>query len=164
MKEVPIEQAWKRKYPEQVSWAVSVDPRGRADIISLGWSMPTSFDPPMVAISVGKTRYTHRLISESGEFVLAFPSEEMADEVLYCGTHSGRQVDKFKQTGLVALPATKVRPPLIQGCVANFECKLAARIDTGDHTIFVGEIVAAHVIDERKRRLYNLGGYTFAGL
>lgn len=164
MKQVPVEEAWKRKYPEQVSWAVSVDGEGKADIISLGWCMPTSFDPPMVAISVGKTRYSHKLISESREFVVAFPSEEMGKEVLYCGTHSGRDVDKLKETGLVAVPAKKVRPPLIEGCVANFECKLVGEIETGDHTIFVGEIVAAHVSEEQKKRLYNLGDYTFSGL
>lgn len=164
MKEVTAQEAWKRKYPEQVSWAVSVDSQGKPNIISLGWCMPTSFDPPMIAISVGKTRYSHKLISQSREFVVAFPSEEMAKEVLYCGTHSGRDVDKFKETGLVAVPAKKVRPPLIEGCVANFECKLVGEIETGDHTIFVGEIVAAHVSEGKKTRLYNLGDYTFSGL
>ncbi len=85
--------------------ATSVDSKGKPNIIALGWCMPTSFDPPMMAISVGKTRYSHQLISESREFVLAFPSEEMGKEVLYCGTHSGRDVDKFKETGLVPVPA-----------------------------------------------------------
>jgi len=88
----------------------------------------------------------------------------MAKEVLYCGTHSGREVDKFKETGLVAVPAKKVRPPLIEGCVANFECKVVGEIETGDHTIFVGEVVAAHVSEEKKRRLYNLGNYKLAGI
>jgi flavin reductase (DIM6/NTAB) family NADH-FMN oxidoreductase RutF len=164
MKETSVQKAWKRKYPEQVSWAVSVDSEGRADIISLGWCMPTSFDPAMIAISVGKTRYSHQLISESREFVLAFPSEKMGEEVLYCGTHSGRDVDKFKETGLVAVPAKKVRPPLIEGCVATFECKVVGEIETGDHSIFVGKIVAAHVSEETKRRLYNLGDYKLSGL
>ncbi len=163
MKEVSVEEAWKRKYPEQVSWAVSVDSEGKANIISLGWCMTTSFKPPMMAISVGKTRYSHKLISESREFVLAFPSEEMGKEVLYCGTHSGRKVDKFKETGLVAVPAKRVRPPLIEGCVANFECRVVGEIETGDHTIFVGEIVAAHISEEKKRRLYNLGNFKFSG-
>lgn len=164
MKQVTVEEAWKTKYPEQVSWAVSIDSEGKADIISLGWCMPTSFDPPMMAISVGKTRYSHKLISKSREFVVAFPSEEMGKEVLYCGTHSGRDVDKFEETGLMAVPAKKVRPPLIEGCVANFECMVVGEIETGDHTIFVGEIVAAHISEEKKRRLYNLGNYTFSGL
>jgi len=89
MKEVSFEEAWKRKYPEQVSWAVSVDSEGKADIISLGWCMPTSFEPPMIAISVGKTRYSHQLISESQEFVVAFPilllfSKEDSTQALFC--------------------------------------------------------------------------------
>lgn len=164
MKKVSVEEAWKRKYPEPVVLAVSVDAEGKANIIALGWCMPTSFEPPMMAISVGKTRYSHKLISECREFVVAFPSEEMAKEVLYCGTHSGRDVDKFKESGLVAVPAKKVRPPLIEGCVANFECKVVGEIETGDHTIFAGEVVAAHVSEEKKGRLYNLGNYNLAGV
>ena len=164
MKRVSVEEAWKRKYPEPVVLSVSVDAEGKANIIALGWCMPTSFEPPMMAISVGRTRFSHQLICESREFVVAFPSEDMAKEVLYCGTHSGREVDKFKETGLVAVPAKKVRPPLIEGCVANFECKVVGEIETGDHTIFVGEVVAAHVSEEKKRRLYNLGNYKLAGI
>jgi flavin reductase (DIM6/NTAB) family NADH-FMN oxidoreductase RutF len=164
MKLSTVEEAWKRKYPEPVVLAVSVDAEGKGNIIALGWCMPTSFEPPMMAISVGKTRYSHKLISECREFVVAFPNEEMAKEVLYCGTHSGRDVDKFKESGLVAVTAEKVRPPLIEGCTANFECKVVGEIETGDHTIFVGEVVAAHVSEEKKGRLYNLGNYNLSGI
>ncbi|MCI2426008.1 flavin reductase family protein [Candidatus Acetothermia bacterium] len=130
----------------------------------LGWSMCTSFIPPMVAISIGKTRYSHKLISEGKEFVFAYPGEDMEKEVLYCGTHSGQDVNKFKELGLIAIPAKRVRPPLIDRCIVNMECKVVGQLDTGDHTIFVGEIVASYISDEKKRRLYNLGNEKFGGL
>jgi len=152
--------------PQRIVLAVSTDAEGKANIIPLGWKMMTSFDPPMYAISIGLTRYSHRLISEGKEFVLAWPSEEMADAVLFCGTRSGRKCDKFKETGLTPMPATRVRPPLIAECVANMECVLAGSLDTGDHTIFVGEIVAAHVSDTSKRLLISIGresGYVRLG-
>ena len=159
MKEVKIEEAWKKKYPEQVSLAVTISKDGKPDIIALGWVMPTSFNPPMVAISVGKTRYTHKLLSEIPEFVLCFPSEKQKDAMIFCGTHSGKDHDKFKETGLKPVKAKYVKPPLIEGSVAAFECKVVATLDTGDHTIFVGEILTAYISETEEKRIYNFGNY-----
>lgn len=164
MREVSAPEAWKQKYPESIVLVSSVDAAGIPNIISLGWSMCTSFIPPMIAISIGKTRYSYKLVSEGKEFVLAFPSEDMEREVLYCGTHSGRDVNKFKALGLIAITASKVRPPLIDRCIVNMECKVVGQLDTGDHTIFVGEIVTSYLSDEKKKRLYNLGNEQFGGL
>ena len=160
MKEAPYETAIPRKYPEQIVYAVTWDAANkRADIIVLGWAMPTSHKPPMWAISVGHTRYSHKLLKETGEFVLAFPSSEMVEATKTCGTRSGRDTDKVKETGLKTLPAKKVKPPLIAGCPACFECKVKGTIETGDHTIFAGEVVAAHVEeDDSIDRLYNWAG------
>ena len=164
MKEVSASEAWKRKYPESVVLVASMDKEGHPNIITLGWSMCTSFVPPMVAISVGKTRYSHKLIAEGKEFVLAFPHEGMKEEVLYCGTHSGREVDKFKKTGLTAVPGKHVRPPLIKECLMNMECRVVGELDTGDHTIFAGEILTAYVSEKSGKRLYHLKGDKFGGL
>lgn len=161
---VALTQAWERKYPEQVALAVTVSPEGRPNIIALGWVMPTSGEPPMCAISVGLTRYSHALLEQVPEFVLAFPAEDMTAAVLYCGTRSGREVDKFREAGLTALRASEVRPPLIGEAVTNLECRVASTLRTGDHTIFAGQIVAAHHAERSVRRLYNLGGGRFAGL
>ena len=164
MKKVEVSEAWAKKYPEPVVLATSFG-NGKPNIIPLGWSMITSFKPPMMAISIGHTRYSHELINKSKEFVLAYPSEDMGKEVLYCGTHSGREVDKFKETGLKSSPAKLVKAPLIRDAIANFECKVIKQIDTGDHTIFVGEVVAAYVSSEKKRRLYTLDkNRNFGGL
>ena len=97
---------------------------------------------------------------------LYFVGEEAAQEadVLVFGTKSGRDCDKLAQTGAATTPACKIDSVLLDDAVANFECKVVGEIETGDHTIFVGEIVAAHVSEEEKRRLYNLGDFTFSGL
>lgn len=164
MREVSVGEALGRKCPESVVMATSVDKNGKGNAMPLGWSMITSGRPPMLAISVGHKRHTHKLIEECGEFVLAFPAADQEEPMLFCGTHSGRDVDKFKESGFKALPAKKVKPPLIAGCVANFECKVVGKLSTGDHTIFVGEVVTAHIEDEAKVRLYNLGGRRFKGI
>jgi flavin reductase (DIM6/NTAB) family NADH-FMN oxidoreductase RutF len=157
-REVTIAEANKRwTRPQRIVLAVSQGAEGPADIIALGWKMTTSFEPPMVAISVGLTRHSHKLIDEGGEFVLSVPGEDMAKAVLFVGTTSGRTVAKFRETGLTPLPATKVRPPLIGEALVNLECIVRGRLLTGDHTIFVGEVVAAHVSEKAGQVLISRG-------
>lgn len=135
-------------FPTVATLVTCIDEKGKANIITLGWSMKTSGDPPMVVISVKPSRYSHELILRSGEFVLAIPTMEIVEALHYCGRHSGRDIDKFKETELTPVPAEKVGPPLIKECSANLECKLVSHMTTGDHTIFVGEVVAAHVNED----------------
>jgi flavin reductase (DIM6/NTAB) family NADH-FMN oxidoreductase RutF len=157
MKEVTAEEAWLRKYPERTVLVVSVDENRRPNLIALGWNMPTSITPPMAAISINHESLSQRLIHEEGEFVLVFPSKEMEDAVMYCGTHSGRDVDKFKETGLTAVEAKYVKPPLVEEAVVNMECRVIGELVTGDHTLFVGEILTAYVSEEPRKALFNLG-------
>ena len=150
-----VEEAFARRFPEAVVLVTTRSPEGKPNIITLGWWMRTSHKPPMVAISVAHKRFSYELLVRTGEFVLVIPPEEWADAAWLCGTKSGRDVDKFSQTGLKALNADKVSPPLIEGAVAQFECVVRAMVPTGDHTVFAGEVVAAH-LGPSKPPLYSL--------
>jgi flavin reductase (DIM6/NTAB) family NADH-FMN oxidoreductase RutF len=148
-------------YPRQIVLIVSSD--SRPNIMPAAWVMPTSFDPAMVAISIGTTRYTHKLISRKKEFVIAVPSEDMLDKVLRAGSCSGRDTDKLRETGLTAVRASKVAVPLIKECQVNIECALVGSVRTGDHTIFIGKVLAVHG-RKRKKTIVDMGGRRFAGL
>ncbi len=162
MKEVSFGEAMKHKYPEWVVLIVTQDEEGRVDIMPAGWAMIASGDPPMFAVAVGHGRYTHELIARSHEFVVAFPSPGQEEDVLYTGTHSGRDVDKLEHTDFRTRPASKIKTPLLEGCVVNLECALDHQTTAGDHSIFVGRVVASHVDDSIPRRLVNFGGNHFA--
>lgn len=73
--QVPVayEQAIARKYPEQVAIAIARDAQGKYNSITLGWTMMTSHQPPLMAISIGHTRYSLEVIRHAGEFVMSFP-------------------------------------------------------------------------------------------
>lgn len=163
MIESTIEEALKRKYPEQVVLAVCISRDGIPNIITLGWAMSTSIQPPMCAISIGHPRYSHQLILDTGEFALCFPSVEQKDAVIYCGTYSGRDYNKFKETGLLQIPSKYIKPPLIADSVAAFECRVSGTLETGDHTIFAGEILTAYISEKKIKRLYNFGEF-FSGI
>jgi len=150
------EEAMAAKYPAPVAWATCADDAGRPNALALGWVMCTSIQPPMLAISVGLTRYSHDLIDNAGEFVVVFPSEAMNNATMVVGTKSGRDGDKMTEAGVRLAPGTVVKAPLVDDACANFECRLAGKLRTGDHTIFAGEVVASHIGPESARRIYSL--------
>ncbi|HUT61265.1 MAG TPA: flavin reductase family protein [Phycisphaerae bacterium] len=153
------------KYPEQVAVAIAKDAAGKHNPISLGWAMQTSHKPPMLAFSVGLTRYSLGVIRAAKEFVVALPSAEQEAEVMLFGTKSGRDTDKLAEAGAKTRPAAKIDSVLLADAVANFECRLAGELATGDHVIFVGEVVCSYVNEKRLNRLYTVGpGPKMAGL
>ncbi|MCJ7675724.1 MAG: flavin reductase family protein [Sedimentisphaerales bacterium] len=154
---VKYEQAIKTKYPEQVVIAIAKDKEGKANPVTLGWTMIASGDPPMMAIAVAKTHYSIKTIRHSKCFTIAFPSAEMADAALFFGSKSGRDTDKFADFDCRAVPAKKVDSVLLADAVANFECSLEWQKPAGDHIIFVGKVVASHINTKPKKRLYTVG-------
>ncbi|HUV08715.1 MAG TPA: flavin reductase family protein [Spirochaetia bacterium] len=154
---VSYSKGMSRKYPEHVVIAIVPERSGKYNPITLEWTMTTSHDPPMMAISVGLPRYSLGLIREARQFVIAFPSAEMASDALFYGTHSGRDMDKIDYFGTETQPALKIDGVLFCGAVANFECSLESELETGDHVIFVGRVLASHINQNSEmRRLYTL--------
>lgn len=149
-----------RKFPEWITLISTRDRDGRNNIMPAGWSMFTSHDPPLYAISVGLTRYSHDVIEETGEFVIGIPSKGMGADIRHTGTNYGP--DKMEASSFKLKQANVVKPCLIEGCLANLECRLHSSHLTGDHTIFVGEIVKAHYTGEKGRRLMNFGDGSYA--
>lgn len=165
MKEISLKnlkQAYEKIKPQRVALVSCVDKNGIPNVITIAWFMRTSFEPPLIAISIGHKRYSHQLIKDTKEFVIAFPKQNMKEIAIYCGSKSGRDVNKIKDAKIKTRKAKKIRPPLIEGCTVNFECKVINELETGDHTIFIGEIVAAHL--EGSGLLYDLGGHRLGGL
>jgi flavin reductase (DIM6/NTAB) family NADH-FMN oxidoreductase RutF len=155
-KKVKYEQAIKTKYPEQVVIVIAKDKNGKANPVTLGWTMIVSGEPPMMAISVYKGHYSIKTIRHSNCFTIAFPSSDMADAALFFGSKSGRDIDKFAEFVCKIEPAKAIDSVLLADAVANFECKLEWQKAAGDHIVFVGRVVASHVNTKRKRRLYTI--------
>lgn len=147
--------------PEHPVLVVSGRIGDKVNVMVAGWVMRTSFSPPLAALSVGRARYTHGLLSKYDEFVLCYPSGGQERIISFCGSRSGRDTDKIKEIGIPTLRASAVRLPLIDGSRVCFECRKTAELETGDHTLFVGEVLASSG-DPGKNPLINLGNYAYA--
>jgi flavin reductase (DIM6/NTAB) family NADH-FMN oxidoreductase RutF len=156
-KQVEYPEAIKTKYPEQVVIAIAKDRQGKANPVTLGWTMIVSGSPPMMAIAVAKKHYSIEAITHSECFTIAFPSSEMAEAALFFGSKSGREIDKFAEFECETAPAKEIDSLLLAGATANFECTLESQVPTGDHIVFIGRVECSHINTEPKKRLYTIG-------
>jgi len=132
---------------------------GRANTMTIGWGLYGSFyhGHCVAVVAVRPACYTFGLLDEVGEFVLCVPTPEMAEAVALCGRASGRDCDKFRETGLTPVPSTHVRPPSIAECPINVECRIYHRQRpphgiltpehrekplAAQHTIYFAEVLA----------------------
>ena len=132
-------------YPVPAVMVSCADPEGKPNIITVAWAGTVCSDPPMVSISVRKSRYSYDLIRKSGEFVINLTTKKLVRAADYCGVRSGRDVDKFAECRLHAAEAQKVSVPLIQESPVNIECKVRQVMELGTHDLFLAEVVCVQV-------------------
>lgn len=119
--------------------------RGRRDIMTMGWHMMMGFSPALFGCYISAGTRSHELARGSGECVINLPTVDLVDQVVDIGNCSGLDTDKFGAFGLTPLPADKVGAPLIAECYANFECRLADTAHNPNGSLFIWEVVKAHV-------------------
>lgn len=131
--------------PVPVVLVTCVDNNGKPNIITVAWTGTVNSEPPMLSISLGRERYSYKLIRDKGQFVVNLANEKLARVTDYCGVKSGRDVDKFKETKLTPEKASKIDVPLIKESPVNLECIVKNVIELGSHDLFIGEVVAVNV-------------------
>ena len=119
----------------------------KPNIITIAWAGTVCSDPPMVSIAVRKERYSHGIISETGEFVINLVTKDLVPACDTCGVVSGRDHDKFREMHLTPLASQKVSCPGIQESPVALECRVAQTIPLGSHDLFLAEIVGVTVDD-----------------
>ncbi|MDO4621587.1 MAG: flavin reductase family protein [Eubacteriales bacterium] len=135
-------------YPVPAVMVSCQEEGGKPNIITIAWAGTVCSDPPMVSISVRKSRYSYDLIRNSGEFVINLTTADLVRAADYCGVRSGRDVDKFAECHLTAAPSTKVQAPSIEEAPVSIECKVRDRVSLGSHDMFLAEVLAV-TVDEK---------------
>lgn len=146
-----------------------------SNIITLAWAGTVNSEPPMLSISVRKERYSYNIIKDSGVFGVNLVSRDIVKQCDYCGVKSGRDTDKFADTGLTKFQGDATGVPLIAESPVTLECRVVNTLELGSHDMFLGRIENVSVskelfdengaIDLRKADLtaYNHGEYYALG-
>jgi flavin reductase (DIM6/NTAB) family NADH-FMN oxidoreductase RutF len=117
--------------------------RDSTNVMPAIWITPLSRTPPLLGVVVHPSRYTNDMIRFSEEFALNFPGRDLMNHTHYFGVVSGQDVGKLELAKLQTFKASKVDAPLIEACLAWVECSLHDALRVGDHTLFVGRVLAA---------------------
>lgn len=117
----------------------------KTNIITVAWAGTVCSDPAMVSVSIQKKRYSYGIIRDSGEFVVNLTTKKLAKATDYCGVRSGRDVDKFAETGLTPCPSQAVGCPGIAQSPVNIECRVTEVKNLGSHDLFLAQVVGVSV-------------------
>jgi flavin reductase (DIM6/NTAB) family NADH-FMN oxidoreductase RutF len=118
------------------------------NLLTVSWLGTLCTDPPMCYISVRPGRHSYEIIKRTGEFVINLTTVEMARATDWCGVKSGRDFDKFKESGLTPMPATIVKCPVVAEAPVSIECKVREIKPLGTHDMFIADVVNI-VADDR---------------
>lgn len=117
------------------------------NVMTAAWTGIVCSDPAMTYVSLRPSRYSHEIISKSGEFVINVPNLPLAKAVDFCGVKSGRNTDKFQACGITAAPSSKIKAPQVKEAPISLECKVRSVTHYGTHDMFLADIVAVNVDD-----------------
>lgn len=118
------------------------------NIITVAWAGNVCTNPPMLSISVRKSRHSHSIIKDTGEFVVNLVGRDLVRAADWCGVRSGRDHDKFKEMHLTPQDSQKVSCPGILESPVNIECKVNQIIELGSHDMIIADVLCVTVDDK----------------
>lgn len=111
------------------------------NMLTVAWTGTVASDPPMCYISVRPERHSYAIIRRTGEFVINLTTRSMARAADWCGVRSGRDYDKFRETGLTPVASDLVAAPLVAESPVCIECRVRQVIPLGSHDMFLADVV-----------------------
>ncbi len=135
-------------YPVPAVLVSVADSAGRTNLFTVAWTGTVCTNPPMAYISVRPERYSYQMLRETGEFVINLTTEALARATDYCGVRSGRDTDKWKDTGLTPMEAFEVKVPLVAESPVSIECRVREVRELGSHHMFLADVVSVDVDEQ----------------
>ncbi len=126
-------------------YVISTKLNDKVNAMTAAWVARASFDPPLVTVSIGKARFTHDMIKESGVFAVNVLSPDAIATGRHFGMKSGRKTDKFAGVDYFT---SVTGSPLLKDCIAWMDCRVITACDAGDHTLFIGTVLDGGVLSE----------------
>ncbi|MFO7814586.1 MAG: flavin reductase family protein [Halanaerobiales bacterium] len=121
---------------------LTVKDEGELNTMTIGWgSIGVVWSQPMFTVLVRHSRYTHKLIENTDQFTVSVPLHgQLKRETDYCGSYSGRNVNKFEELGLELIEGKKLDTPFIKNSDIHYECKIVFKQDMNPDNMFNEDI------------------------
>jgi len=115
------------------------------NVATVAWTGILCSDPPMTYVSLRPSRHSHKIISETGEFVINLTTGSLAKATDGCGVYTGAKVNKIKAYSLTPEPAFCVSCPTLAQSPLSLECKVTEVKHLGSHDLFMAKILCVDV-------------------
>ncbi len=138
---------------------VATSLEGQPNVMTMSWHTMLEFEPPLIGCVISNRNYTFNILKKTRECVIAIPTVNLAAIVVKVGNVSGKKIDKFDKFGLIKMPASLVKAPLIKQCFANLECRVVDTSMVNKYNLFVLEVLRAWIDPSVKkpRTLHHMG-------
>lgn len=113
----------------------------QSNMLTVAWTGTVCTDPAMCYISVRPERYSYDIIRRQMEFTINLTTEAMARATDWCGVRSGRDYDKWSETGLTPAPGVMAACPHIAESPLSIECRVKEIVSLGSHDMFLAEVL-----------------------
>ncbi len=123
---------------------ITASHNGHPGIMTINMLAGITFSPPQVCISLSHHSHTRSLIEQSKEFAVNIVSEEQIHLVKRIGRTTGNKIDKYAEFDIEVIAGTVIKCPLVKAAHTVLECKVVSSVDLGNHTLYIGEVVAYH--------------------
>ncbi len=132
-------------HPRPTILIVTKCPNGRVNVMPASWNMPVSEEPPTIAIAIDKEAYTHKCLEYHGEATINIPSINQVNLIYELGRVSGSEVDKVARYNVKLEESESVSVPRIADSLASLEVRVYKKLDVGEVTLFVFEVLRTYV-------------------
>lgn len=136
------------------------------NVMASEWTSQISYDPGLIAISIGPGKATHENIAASMCFGVGIAGDDQNVLCSIAGNNHGKEVDKvaaLTELGFRFQPAKHIDVLMVEGAALQVECELIATHDAGDHTLFIGRALSVLLHEEKRTLIYHLGRYWNVG-
>jgi len=141
---------------------LTVKAGNKLNTMTIGWAtFGFIWQKPIMMVAVRSSRHTFGIMNAAADFTVTVPAGDMSKETAFCGSKSGRDLDKFKEAKLETVKSSEVSSPIIKTAGVHYECKIvyksamnSAHLDKNYdkslypkkdyHTLYFGEIVACY--------------------
>ena len=154
--------------PRPIAWVTTINESGLVNLAPFSFFNAVSSDPLQLMISVGtraddSQKDTAANISRSSEFVINMVTEDLIEAMNISAADFPAHLSELEAVGLHAAPSDKVKAPRVAASKVSFECVLRATLPVGSSTIFVGEVVMMHLVDELVSSRLHITGFAPIG-
>ena len=124
---------------------VSCGTMEQPNLITVAWTGTLCTNPTIVYVSIRPERYSHELIRATGKFAINLTTKKMVKATDFCGVKSGRDLNKFKETGLTPVKGNLIDVPIVEESPLSLECEVIEIKPLGSHDLFMAKVIGVSV-------------------